>query len=191
MPVFAASAESDPRAPLEPLLEARDVFYSDVQQFQNGELTEAQLVNRIAEQFAPLVNQQKMALRVMGRHARAATPEERALFTVQMQASLVEAYAKGLAGYGGEVLSLPDVAVILAPGRAVVEARLEAPRREPLPIQFALSYESDSGWKVENVVVAGINLGISLRNQFDELVKTTGSVSGAVSSWTLDVARPQ
>ena len=188
---WAASAETDPRGPVGPLMAARDVFYVDVQRFQGGELTETQLVDRIAEQFAPLVDQDKMALRVMGRHARSATAEERAQFTLQMQASLVDAYARGLAGYGGEILTLPESATILAPGRAVVEARLEAPRREPLTIQFALSYETAQGWKVENVVVAGINLGISLRNQFDDLVKQTGSVAGAVDSWTLDVVRSQ
>jgi len=41
------------------------------------------------------------------------------------------------------------------------------------------------------VVVAGINHGISLRNQFDDLVKQTGSVAGAVDSWTLDAVRSQ
>lgn len=188
---WAQGTDSDPRSAVIPLMSARDVFYADVQRFQEGQLSEPQLVDRIAEQFAPLVNQDKMALRVMGRHARVATADERARFTTQMQASLVDAYAQGLAGYGGEVLMLPEVATILAPGRAVVEARLEAPGREPLPIQFALSFEAEHGWKVENVVVAGINLGMSLRTQFDDLVKQTGSVAGAIDAWTLAAVRPQ
>lgn len=188
---WAQGVESDPRGAVIPLMSARDVFYADVQRFQDGQLSEPQLVERIAEQFAPLVNQDKMALRVMGRHARVATPDERTRFTTQMQASLVEAYAQGLAGYGGEVLVLPEVATILAPGRAVVEARLEAPGRESLPIQFALSFEAEQGWKVENVVVAGINLGMSLRTQFDDLVKQTGSVAGAIDAWTLAAVRSQ
>ena len=49
---WAASAETVPRGPVEPLMAARDVFYVDVQRFQGGELTETQLVDRIAEQFA-------------------------------------------------------------------------------------------------------------------------------------------
>ena len=33
---------------------------------------------------------------------------------------------------------------------------------------------------VENVVISGINLGLTLRNQFSDLVKSSGSVSGAI-----------
>ena len=89
----------------------------------------------------------------------------------------MDAYARKLAAFGGEKLTLPDEGVILKPGRAVVEARLESPGREALPVQFALGHKDGKGWMVENVVIAGINIGLTLRNQFADLVKSTGSVS--------------
>jgi len=179
-----AGASDDPRAAVEPLFIAREAFFSDVEKFQAGGLTEAQLVTRISEQFSPLLDERKVALRVMGRFAREATAEEQVAFTRRLEASLVDAYAKGLTAYGGEKLVLPEEGIILKPGRALVEARLESPGREPLPIQFALGYEENRGWRVENVVVAGINLGLTLRNQFAELVKSTGSVTGAIDAWS-------
>jgi phospholipid transport system substrate-binding protein len=154
-------------------------------------LTEDQLVSRIADQFSPLLDDRKVALRVMGRFAREASADERVAFTKRLEASLVDAYAKGLAAYGGEQLVLPEEAVILKPGRALVEAQLETPGRDPLPIQFALGYEENRGWRVENVVVAGINLGLTLRNQFADLVKTTGSVSGAIDAWSFEAVDAQ
>ena len=45
-------------------------------------------------------------------------------------------------------LVLPDEGVILKAGRAMVDARLEAPGREPLPIQFAMGF-AEGGWIVE------------------------------------------
>ena len=185
------SASEDPRAAVEPLFQAREAFFSDVEKFQKGELTEDQLVTRIAEQFSPLLDDRKLALRVMGRFAREASAEERVAFTKRLETSLVDAYAKGLAAYGGEQLVLPEEAVILKPGRALVEAQLETPGRDPLPIQFALGYEENRGWRVENVVVAGINLGLTLRNQFADLVKTTGSVSGAIDAWSFEAVDAQ
>lgn len=176
-------ASEDPRAAVEPLLKAREAFFADVEKYQSGGLTEEQLVARISDQFSPLLNGKKVALRVMGRFARQATPAEQQVFTQRLEASLVEAYAQGLAAYGGERLILPDEGIILKPGRALVEARLETPGRDPLPIQFALGYEESQGWLVENVVVAGINLGLTLRNQFADLVNTTGSVGGAIDAW--------
>ena len=181
---ITAFGDSDPKAVIEPLKIARDTFYDDVSKFQAGQLTEEELVSRISEKFAPLINDRTVALRVMGRFARQATEEERDRFTDRLETSLVDAYARGLAAYGGEKLTLPDEGAILKPGRAVVEARLESPGREPLPIQFALGHKEGKGWLVENIVIAGINLGLTLRNQFSDLVKSTGSVSGAIDAWS-------
>lgn len=179
-------ADSDPKAVIEPLKIARDTFYRDVAKYKEGELTEDELVERISEQFAPLINDRTVALRVMGRFARQATEAERDRFTDRLELSLVDAYARGLAAYGGEQLVLPEQGVILKPGRAMVEARLESRSRDVLPIQFALGFDKQKGWMVENVVIAGINLGLTLRNQFADLVKSAGSVSGAIDSWSFE-----
>ena len=179
-------ADSDPKAVIEPLKIARDTFYRDVAKYKEGKLTEDELVERISEQFAPLINDRTVALRVMGRFARQATEAERDRFTDRLELSLVDAYARGLAAYGGEQLVLPDQGVILKPGRAMVEARLESRSRDVLPIQFALGFDKQKGWMVENVVIAGINLGLTLRNQFADLVKSAGSVSGAIDSWSFE-----
>ena len=179
-------ADSDPKAVIEPLKIARDTFYQDVAKFKEGKLTEDELVERISEQFAPLINDRTIALRVMGRFARQATEAERDRFTDQLESSLVDAYARGIAAYGGEQLVLPEQGVILRPGRAMVEARLESRSRDALPIQFALGFDKQKGWLVENVVIAGINLGLTLRNQFSDLVKSAGSVSGAIDSWSFE-----
>jgi phospholipid transport system substrate-binding protein len=183
---ITAFGDIDPKAVVEPLQIARETFYDDVSKFQAGQLTEDELVTRISEQFAPLINDRTVALRVMGRFARQATEEERDRFADRLEKSLVDAYARGLAAYGGEELTLPDEGVILKPGRAVVEARLESTGREALPIQFALGYREGKGWLVENVVIAGINLGLTLRNQFADLVNSTGSVASAIDAWSFE-----
>ena len=187
---ITAFGDTDPKSVVVPLQIARETFYHDVSKFQAGQLTEEELVTRISEQFAPLINDRTVALRVMGRFARQATQEERDRFTDRLEKSLVDAYARGLAAYGGEELTLPDEGVILKPGRAVVEARLESLGREALPVQFALGYREGKGWLVENVVIAGINLGLTLRNQFADLVNSTGSVSSAIDAWSLESASP-
>ena len=131
-----------------------------------------------------MINDRKVALRVMGKYARQASVDERIRFISQLQGDLVDAYARGLAGYGGEELSFPKEAIILKPGRAVVNAKLESPDKEDLPIQFAMGFDSKRGWLVENVVIAGINFGLTLRNQFADLVKTKGNIGDAIDAWS-------
>ena len=70
---IGAWAQQDPKAAVEPLKIVRDTFYQDVSKFQTGQLTEEELVIRITEQFAPLINDRTVALRVMGKFARQAT----------------------------------------------------------------------------------------------------------------------
>ena len=67
---ITVDADSDPKAVIEPLKIARDTFYRDVAKFKEGKLTEDELVVSISEQFAPLINDRTVALRVMGRFAR-------------------------------------------------------------------------------------------------------------------------
>ena len=61
---------------MEPLKIARDTFYTDVSKFNEGQLSEEELVARISEQFAPLINDRVIA-RVMGRFARQAIDAEK------------------------------------------------------------------------------------------------------------------
>ncbi len=95
---WAGASDSDPAAVVAPLFAARDAFYEDVNKFRAGSLTEAQLVERISDQFAPLLDDRKVALRVMGRFARQASEDARVMFTERLESSLVDAYARGLAG---------------------------------------------------------------------------------------------
>ena len=85
---ITAFGDIDPKAVVEPLQIARETFYDDVSKFQAGQLTEDELVTRISEQFAPLINDRTVALRVMGRFARQATEEERDRFADRLEKAL-------------------------------------------------------------------------------------------------------
>ena len=181
---MGAHSDSNPLEVVEPLRIARDSFYLDVSKFHAGAMTERELTARVSEQMIPLINSKKVALRVMGHHRRNSSEADQNLFVKVMQETLIDAYSKGLGGYEGEKLILPLRAKFLRPGMAFVEAELERPGKESIPVQFALGFDDTRGWLVENVTVAGINLGLLLRDQFNALVSSTGSVSSAIDSWS-------
>ncbi len=172
-----------------PLTAARDAFYSDVGKFHAGVMTEHELRDRVSKQMIPLINSKKVALRVMGRHRRNSAENDQNRFIQVMQETLIDAYSKGLGGYEGEKLILPNRVKFLRPKLAIVEAQLERPGKESVPVQFALGQNGADGWLIENVTVAGINLGLLLRDEFNALVKSTGSVSGAIDSWSFESVR--
>ncbi len=183
-----AYSNNDPIEVVGPLTAARDAFYSDVGKFHAGAMTEHELRGRVSEQMIPLINSKKVALRVMGRHRRNSAVDDQNRFIQVMQETLIDAYSKGLGGYKGEKLVIPNGVNFLKPKLAIVEARLERPGKESVAVQFALGQDGADGWLIENVTVAGINLGLLLRDQFNALVKSTGSVSGAIDSWSFESA---
>ena len=183
---IGAWAQEDPKAAVEPLKIARDTFYQDVSKFRAGTLSQAEVKQRMERNMLPLINFRKIGLRVMGKHRRAASEVEQDRFIKVLTDTLFDAYTTGLGGYDGEKLKIPDDVQLINPKLAVLDCRLSRPSGEDLPVQFTLGPSADNRWLIENVSIAGLNIGLLLREQFDSLVQSTGSVTGAIDSWSFE-----
>ena len=179
-------ADSGQEVIVEALKIARDEFYQDVSKSQSGLLSEDDLFGRVSKRMVPLINFEKIALRVMGKHRKIASTAEQERFIGVLTNSALNAYAKGLGGYEGEKLEIPDQVVLISPKRAVLDCVLNRPAGDALPVQFSLGMTQSNSWLIENVTIAGVNLGLLLRDQFNSLVQSTGSVSGAIDSWSFE-----
>jgi ABC-type transporter MlaC component len=100
--------------------------------------------------------------------------------------TLFDAYTTGLGGYDGEILKIPDEMQLINPKLAVLDCRLSRPSGEDLPVQFTFGLSGGNYWLMENVSIAGVNIGLLLRDQFNSLVQSTGSVAGAIDSWSFE-----
>jgi phospholipid transport system substrate-binding protein len=53
--------------------------------------------------------------------------------------------------------------------------------------KFQLSYalvRTEDGWRVRNIVINGINVGLTYRSQFDALMREyDGDISAAIAHW--------
>ena len=183
---IGAWAQEDPKATVEPLKIARDTFYEDVTKFRAGIISEVEVKHRMERNMLPLINFRKIGLRVMGKHRRAASKAEQDRFIKVLTDTLFDAYTTGLGGYDGEKLKIPDDVQLINPKLAVLGCRLSRPSGEDLPVLFTLGPSAENHWLIENVSIAGLNVGLLLRDQFDSLVQSTGSVTGAIDSWSFE-----
>ena len=73
--------------------------------------------------------------------------------------------------------------------RAKVNMDIQTSEGKEYPIEYAL-YENDDGrWLLENLILNGVNIGLTFRNQFSEaLRKNGGSLDKAINSWSSKVA---
>lgn len=179
-------AQEDPEGAIEPLKIARDIFYEDVERFRAEAISEAEVKARMEFNMLPLINFRKIGLRVMGKHRRAASVEEQNQFIEILTNTLFDAYTTGLGGYEGERLEIPDDMKLISPKIATLECSLFRPSGPDIPVQFTFGLSVEGFWLIENVSIAGVNIGLLLRDQFNSLVQSTGSVTGAIDSWSFE-----
>ena len=125
---------------------------------------------------------ERIARGVMGRHRKAASNEEADRFATVFTETLIQLYA-------GALVALEASSIDVLPAERTREdrARVTMDVTTTDGQQFKLFYSmalDDNRWQVRNMVVDGINLGVTFRNQFDALMgENGGSVAAVVDAW--------
>lgn len=177
---------------LELIAEARDYYDSDPERFHRE-------VDRL---LSPVLDFDTFTRGVMGpyasqRYYESLSPEAKkrypaqvGTFKKQFKQGLIETYAKGLLRFSGErIETLP-----LRPGevkRAQVNVvqHIYGNAEKPYVVQYTLYQNRDSEWKARNVVVEGINLGLTYRNQFAALMEQhRGNLDKVIAAWRVEPA---
>lgn len=124
---------------------------------------------------------------VMGRYFRNATPEQRSRFAEVFRETLIETYAKGLVSFDYRELRVLDGNLGRYEGQASVDMEVVASDGEVYPVSYTLRRD-DGQWKVVNVIVNGINLGLTFRNQFDQAMREHNrDYDAVIDNWAPEV----
>lgn len=128
-----------------------------------------------------------IAASVMGRYFRSATPEQRSRFADTFRQTLIDTYAKGLVTFNYRDLRVLDGSSGRYEDQASVDMEVVAEDGKVYPVSYTLRLD-DGQWKVVNVIVNGINLGLTFRNQFDQAMRDHNrDYDAVINSWSPDV----
>jgi phospholipid transport system substrate-binding protein len=129
-----------------------------------------------------------IAYNVMGPYRAQATDEQLKRFAQAFREDLIETYARGLISYGDETI------VVLPPEEELGDKRRVTVAQEihgvdgVFPLYYSMARNKQGDWKVTNVVINGINLGKTFRNQFSQRAqKYGGDIDQVIDSWTTKV----
>ena len=153
---------------------------------ESYEQTPNQFFDRVAEALKPVVGFRRIAAMVMGSYYKKSSKADRKKFSDAFQRSLVETYSGGLIEYEGYKISIKQGAEVPAGKKtAVVNVVITTSSGTQVPLKYSM-YRTKSGvWKVQNVTVAGINVGLLYRQQFARKVaEAGGDVSLVVKNWS-------
>ena len=160
------------------LTEQSDLFETDRTQYEQ----------KIKDIFEPMIDFKRVAASVMGRkYYLLATKEQREEFVEIFKDSLLDTYAETLAqwgdskirtefndGYSNSELKNVEVRQVLDTGNS------------KYPISYKLR-KNDKDWKIVNIIINGVNLGLTFRNQFQALaVSQNDDIEATLSYWISD-----
>jgi len=140
----------------------------------------AKVKQLIESKLVPHFDTARMTALAMGRNWRMATPEQQKLLTAQFQTLLIRTYSNALTNYRDNKMTYKPLR--MNPGDTDVVVRTEVTRPGQAPVQIDYSMEKTAdGWKAYDVVVAGVSLVTNYRDEFNDLIKSSG-VDGLIKA---------
>lgn len=125
---------------------------------------------------------------VMGSYFRNATPEQRSRFANVFRQTLIDTYARGLVTFDyRELRVLSNQRGQRYEDQASVDMEVVANNGQVYPVSYSLRL-SDGEWRVVNVIVNGINLGLTFRNQFDQAMRENNrDYDAVIRGWAPEI----
>ena len=182
---FAAETAADPYKKIEQVtVELLDIIaiYRD-----SYPETEVAYFGKLDQLLSAHVDFGFIARNVMGSFGRSASPEQRDQFVEIFRNGLVETYGRGLISYNDQQIILLDAAPV-AEGQRRVTVKQEIRSSDNVyPLEYSLARKKSGEWMVINVVINGINLGKTFRNQFVQSAqRSAGDIDQVIGGWLSD-----
>ncbi|CBV41816.1 MlaC/ttg2D family ABC transporter substrate-binding protein [Halomonas elongata] len=125
----------------------------------------------VEDNLADVADFRYIGASVMGRYFGNATPQQRSRFVKVFRQSLIDTYAKGLVTFDYREIRVPETQKASRyDDQASVAMEVVGVDGTIYPVSYTMRLD-DGQWKVVNVIVNGINLGLTFRNQFDEAMR--------------------
>ena len=144
--------------------------------------------NKIKIIFEPMIDFRRVSASVMGKkYYLMSTPDQRDNFIDIFKDSLLDTYAETLAQWGDSTISthFPDV-LIQDDIRSVEVKQTLDTGTSKYPISYKLR-KSPEGWKIVNIIINGVNLGLTFRNQFQALAQSHNEdIEATLKNWVSD-----
>ena len=144
--------------------------------------------DKIKEIFEPMIDFRRVAFSVMGKkYYLMATEDQRAEFVLIFKDSLLDNYASTLAKWGDSSITtvFPEENQLDFEKNVEVKQILDTGTSK-YPVSYKLRKNKD-GWKIVNIIINGLNLGLTLRNQFQALaIASDEDIEITIKNWNSD-----
>jgi len=145
--------------------------------------------NKIKEIFEPMIDFRRVSASVMGKkYYLIATKEERSKFELVFKDSLLDTYAETLAQWGNSTITteFPDNIAKNGNLKNIEVKQTLDTGSSKYPISYKLRLVKKK-WKIVNIIINGVNLGLTFRNQFQALaISNDENIELTIENWVSD-----
>ena len=147
-----------------------------------------EFINAISFALQPLVDFKRISRNVMGRYYKDANKEQIEKFNKVFKASLLETYSKTLAEFKDEeILVSSEVKKSPKGNREKVSLQIVTSTKV-YPAIYDMYLNKQGQWKLINIVINGVNLGLTFRNQFYSLMEKEGNnLDVVIERWVTSI----
>ncbi len=138
--------------------------------------------------LSPVVDFQRFAGSVMGKkYYQQATKEQRSRFVDSFKWGLVRTYSLALTEFqDGELVVVPATKPPRRPDRVSVNQEIHTAGGQVFPVVYSMALGKDGRWLMRNLIVNGVNLGLTYRSQFQSTASdpaNAGDLDKVIDAW--------
>ncbi|MBM3602885.1 MAG: hypothetical protein FJX22_03800, partial [Alphaproteobacteria bacterium] len=172
-------AESAASASKTPQPDTPEHFVSNLSQRAISSLTASGISDdereaRFRELFLSSFDDLTISRFVLSSYWRVATEAQRGAFRDLFREVLVRTYARRFAGYHGETLVVKGTKPLTQGGGSVVSTVLNRNAEPPVEIDWRLSQGADGQYRVIDLVVEGVSMSVTQRNEYLAMIQRNG-----------------
>lgn len=138
--------------------------------------------------LSPVVDFPRFAGSVMGKkYYQMASSEQRQRFAESFKWGLVRTYSLALTEFNdGKLVLVPATVPPRRPDRVSVNQEIRTAAGQVFPVVYSMAMSDDGTWLMRNIIVNGVNLGLTYRSQFQSTAQDPaygGDLDKVIDGW--------
>ncbi len=183
-----AAAAEDPASATEMVKRTSDEVLELIEEAKGyADEDPERLYREVEALLSQVVDFDSFSRSVMGPHSRDASEAQLERFSETFKWGLVRTYALALTEFNdGEVVVVPPDRPPRNPRRQTVKMEIRTSAGEVYPVLYSVTQEDDGSWVIRNLIVNGVNMGLTYRNQFNSAMndpKYGGDLDAVIDAW--------
>ncbi|AKU10554.1 putative toluene tolerance protein [Azoarcus sp. CIB] len=178
LPALAADAPKGPDALVREVSDDVLTIVRKDKAIQSGDTR--RVIDLVEEKVLPHFNFRRMTMLAVGKDWRQANPEQQGKLVEAFRVLLVRTYSNALTQYRDQTIGYKPAKFGEADTSVRVQTEVRQAGAQPINIDYTLE-KTPEGWKVFDVVVAGVSLVTNYRGTFAQEIRA-GGVDGLIRS---------